>query len=163
MRPGLPSAAYDGAAAILAAELDRGLDVALLCQGDPLFYGSFIGLYERLAGRYPIEIVPGVPSLFACAAAAGLPLVAGNDILTVIPATLDEAALAARLAATEAAAIIKLGRHFVKLRRVLERLGRLDRALYVERASLPEQRVLPLAAVEPARVPYFAMALLRRV
>jgi precorrin-2/cobalt-factor-2 C20-methyltransferase len=164
MRPDPPSTpAYDGAAAILAAELDRGLDVALLCQGDPLFYGSFIGLYERLAGRYPIEIVPGVSSLFACAAAAGLPLVAGNDILAVIPATLDEAALAARLAAAEAAAIIKLGRHFVKLRRVLERLGRLDRALYVEHASLPEQRVLPLAAVEPARVPYFAMALLRRL
>jgi precorrin-2/cobalt-factor-2 C20-methyltransferase len=163
MRPGAPpAAAYDAAAAALAAELDRGDDVALICQGDPLFYGSFIGLFERLAGRYPTEIVPGVSSLFACAAAARVPLVAGNDSLAVIPATLDERALAARLAAAEAAAVVKLGRHFAKLRRVLRQLDLLDRALYVERASLPQQRILPLAAVDAASVPYFAMALVRR-
>jgi precorrin-2/cobalt-factor-2 C20-methyltransferase len=163
MRPGAPpAAAYDAAAAALAAELDRGDDVALICQGDPLFYGSFIGLFERLAGRYPTEIVPGVSSLFACAAAARVPLVAGNDSLAVIPATLDERALAARLAAAEAAAVVKLGRHFAKLRRVLRQLDLLDRALYVERASLPQQRILPLAAVDAASVPYVAMALVRR-
>ena len=163
MRPGPPpAAAYDTAAAALAAELDRG-DVALICQGDPLFYGSFIGLFERLAGRYPIEIVPGVSSLFACAAAAGVPLVAGDNSLAVIPATLDEEALAARLAAADAAAIVKLGRHFAKLRRILQRLGLVDRTFYVERASLPSQRILPLAMVDAASVPYFAMALVRRI
>ena len=163
MRPGpVPAAVYDAAAAALAAELDRGLDVALLCQGDPLLYGSFIGVCERLAGRYEIAIVPGVSSVTAGAAAAGLPLVAGNDSLAVIPATLDKEALAARLAVAETAVVIKLGRHFAKLRRVLERLGRLDRALYIERASLPNQRVLPLAAVDPASVPYFSLALVRR-
>ncbi|HJU20023.1 MAG TPA: precorrin-2 C(20)-methyltransferase [Stellaceae bacterium] len=163
MRPGPPPAAvYDAAAETLAAELDRGADVALLCQGDPLFYGSFIGIYERLAGHCPIEIVPGVSSLVACAAVAGAPLVSGDGSLAVIPATLDETALRTRLAAAESAAVVKLGRHFAKLRQVLQSLGRLDRALYVERASLPNQRILPLAAVDPARVPYFAMALVRR-
>jgi precorrin-2/cobalt-factor-2 C20-methyltransferase len=163
MRPGPPPAAvYDAATAALAAELDHGRDVALICQGDPLFYGSFIGLYERLAGRYPIEIVPGVSSLFACAAAAHLPLVAGDDSLAVIPATLAEGALAARLAAADAVAIVKLGRHAAKLRRVLQRLGLIDRALYVERASLPNQRVAPFAAIDPASVPYFATVLVRR-
>lgn len=163
MRPGPPPAAvYDSAAAALAGELDHGRDVALLCQGDPLLYGSFLGLYERLCRRYEIAIVPGVSSATAGAAAAGLPLVSGEDSLAVIPATLDEEALARRLAASEAAVVVKLGRHFAKLRRVLERLDLLDRTVYVERASLPNQRVLPLASVDPASVPYFSLALVRR-
>src|SRR6202048_2413951 len=98
MRPGPPPiAVYDAAAALLAAELDRGHDVALLCQGDPFFYGSFINVFTRLAGRYRIEIVPGVSSLTACAGAAAFPLVSRDDTLAVIPATLDEDQIAARL------------------------------------------------------------------
>jgi precorrin-2/cobalt-factor-2 C20-methyltransferase len=163
MRPGPPPAAiYDEAAARLAAGLDRGEDIAFLCQGDPLFYGSFAGILTRLAPRYPVTVVPGVSSLTACAAAAGLPLVQRDAAMAVIPATLDEEALTRRLAEAECAAVIKLGRHFAKLRRVADRLGLLDRAIYIEHASLPDQRVMPLAEVDPADVPYFAMALLRR-
>src|SRR5437763_4421661 len=163
MRPGPPPAAiYDEGAARLAAVLDEGDDIAFLCQGDPLFYGSFAGIYTRLAPRYPVMVVPGVSSLTACAAAAGLPLVQRDAAMAVIPATLDEEALTRRLAEAECAAVIKLGRHFAKLRRVADRLGLLDRAIYVEHASLPDQRVMPLAAVDPGSVPYFAMALLRR-
>jgi precorrin-2/cobalt-factor-2 C20-methyltransferase len=163
MRPGpAPEAVYDRAAAVLAAELDRGADVALLCQGDPLFYGSFIPIFARLAGRYPIEIVPGVSSLAACAAAAGMPLASRDDSFAIVPATLPEAELCRLLAATDGAAVIKLGRHAVKLRSVLERLGLLDHAVYVERASLPFQRVAPFAAVDPATVAYFSMVLVGR-
>lgn len=163
MRPGpVPAAVYDEAAATIAAALDGGDDVACLCQGDPLFYGSFAGLLIRLAPRYPVEIVPGVSSLTACAAAAGIALVQRDESLTVIPASLPEDELARRLAASDTAAVIKLGRNFAKLRRVAERLGRLDGAVYVERASLPQQRIAPLADIDPAGVPYFAMALLRR-
>jgi precorrin-2/cobalt-factor-2 C20-methyltransferase len=163
MRPGPPPAAlYDAAAARLATVLERGEDVAFLCQGDPLFYGSFTGIMTRLAPRYPVNVVPGVSSLTACAAAAGLPLAQRDDALAVIPATLDEGALARRLAEAEGAAVIKLGRHFAKLRRVAERLRMLEGGVYVEHASLPSQRILPLADVDPAEVPYFAMALLRR-
>jgi precorrin-2/cobalt-factor-2 C20-methyltransferase len=160
MRPGPPPAEiYDSAAQTIAAELDAGNDVALLCQGDPLFYGSFIGVFTRLAARYPIEIVPGVSSLTACAAAAATPLVMREETLAVIPATLDEADLTRRLAAAEIAAIVKLGRHLAKVKRVLERLGRLSGAVCVEHASLPYQRVRPLAQVDEA--PYFSMALVR--
>jgi precorrin-2/cobalt-factor-2 C20-methyltransferase len=163
MRPGSPPAAiYDDAAARLAAVLDRGDDIAFLCQGDPLFYGSFVGILTRLAPRYPVTVVPGVSSLTACAAVAGLPLVQRDDTLTVIPATLDEDALTQRLGEAECAAVIKIGRHFAKLRRVASRLGLLDSALYVEHASLPSQRIAPLAEIDPDSVPYFAMALLRR-
>jgi precorrin-2/cobalt-factor-2 C20-methyltransferase len=154
MRPGPPpEALYDEATARLAALLDGGNDIAFLCQGDPLFYGSFAGILRRLVPRYRVTVVPGVSSLTACTAAAGLPLAQRDDTLTVVPATLAE---------NEAAAVIKLGRHFVKLRRVLVGLGLLDRAVYIERASLPSQRIEPLAQVDPASVPYFATALVWR-
>jgi precorrin-2/cobalt-factor-2 C20-methyltransferase len=163
MRPGPPPAAlYRDAAARLAAVLDDGDDIAYLCQGDPLFYGSFAPILALLAGRYRVTIIPGVSSLTGCAAAAGLPLAQRDETLAVIPAGLPEAELRARLAAGDAAAIIKLGRHVAKLRRVLAALGRLDDAVYVERASLPNERIAPLAAIDPASVPYFATALIRR-
>ncbi len=163
MRPGKPPVAiYQRAAAQLAAVMDAGEDIAYLCQGDPLFYGSFAGILTRLAGRYRVTVVPGVSSRTACAAAASEPLVQRDETLSVIPATLAEDELARRLAQVDAAAIIKLGRHFSKVRGVLLRLGLLDGALYVERASLPNQRVAALATIDPASVPYFATALVRR-
>lgn len=163
MQPGPPPlAVYRDAAEHLAAALDEGNEVAYLCQGDPLFYGSFAGILAALPARVAVTIVPGVSSLTACAASAGLSLCRGDEALSVIPAILPEEALAARLAAAEAAAVIKLGRHFGKLRRVLDRLGLLDGAVYVEHASLADQIVAPLAAIDPARVPYFATALVRR-
>jgi precorrin-2/cobalt-factor-2 C20-methyltransferase len=160
MRPGPPPIEiYDSAATALATELDAGRDVALLCQGDPLFYGSFISVFTRLSGRYRVEIVPGVSSLTACAAAAAIPLVSRDNALTVIPATLAEEQIAARLAECDTAAIMKLGRHLAKVRRVLDRLGLLEGAVYVEHASLPTQQVSPLALIELDPAPYFSMAL----
>jgi precorrin-2/cobalt-factor-2 C20-methyltransferase len=152
----------DKAAEAIAAELESGRDVAVLCQGDPFFYGSFMYLFGRLAARYPVEVVPGVSSLTACAAAARWPLAAREDALIVLPAALGEQQLMCRLAEVEAAAVIKLGRHFTKVRGVLERLGLADDARYIERASLANERVLPLAAVTAAEVPYFSMILLHR-
>jgi precorrin-2/cobalt-factor-2 C20-methyltransferase len=163
MRPGEPPAAiYDAAAKEFAAVLDAGDDIAYLCQGDPLFYGSFAGILTRLAARYEAIVVPGVSSLTACAAAASVPLVQRDQTLSVLPASLPEDELARRLGQVDAAAIIKLGRHFPKLRRVLADLRLLDGAIYVERASLPNQRVAALATIDPASVPYFATALVRR-
>jgi precorrin-2/cobalt-factor-2 C20-methyltransferase len=163
MRPEPPPVQiYDSAAAALAAELDRGRDVALLCQGDPFLYGSFINLFARLAGRFSIEVVPGVSSLTACSAAAAFPLVSRDETLTVIPATLDEPEIAARLGETDGAAILKLGRHVAKVQRALNRLGLLDRAVYVEHATLPGERIAPLACIEPGGAPYFSMVLVRR-
>ena len=157
-----PAAVYDAAAEELATELDRGDDVALLCQGDPFFYGSFIHLFTRLAGRYRIEIVPGVPSITACAAAASTPLVTRDETLAVVPATLGEAEIARRLGDSDAAAIVKLGRHFPKVRRVLSELDLLDSALYIERATLPTQRVASFTCVDAGPVPYFSTTLIRR-
>ena len=153
---------YDAAAADIAGHLGAGRAVAVLCEGDPFFYGSFMYLFARLATDWPVEVVPGVSSLTACAAVLAAPLAARNDVLTVVPAPLDEAALAARLADVDAAAIIKLGRHFAKVRDVLDRLDLSGRARYVEHATMATQRILPLATVDPATVPYFSMILVHR-
>ena len=153
---------YDAAAEEIAAHLEAESNVAVLCQGDPFFYGSFMYLFGRLAERFPVEIVPGVSSLTACAAAAAWPLAAREDALIVLPASLADAELVRRLAAAEAAAVIKLGRHFARVRALLDELGLAARARYVERATLANARVLPLQTVDPAEVPYFSMILLHR-
>ncbi|HEX6958723.1 MAG TPA: precorrin-2 C(20)-methyltransferase [Ferrovibrio sp.] len=155
-------AVYDKAAAELGAHLDAGRDVAVLCEGDPFFYGSFMYLFGRMAERYPVEVVPGVSSLTACAAALGHPLAARNDVLSVIPAPLDNDAIAARLAASDAAAILKLGRHGPRIVGLLKRLGLAGRAHYIERATMATQRILPLEQVTPESIPYFAMILIHK-
>jgi precorrin-2 C20-methyltransferase / precorrin-3B C17-methyltransferase len=148
---------YEESAARIAAHLDAGRDVVLLAEGDPLFYGSYMYMHDRLAGRYETEIVPGVPAFTAAAAVAASPLSRQDDVITVLPGTLPEPELARRLADTDAAVIMKLGRTFPAVRRALEAAGRLGHALYVERASMPQQRWLPVADVDPATVPYFSL------
>ncbi|MGY0064786.1 precorrin-2 C(20)-methyltransferase [Streptomyces sp. LZ34] len=151
---------YADAAARLAAHLDAGRTVAVLAEGDPLFYGSYMHMHKRLADRYPTEVVPGVTSVSAAAARIGAPLVEGEEVLTVLPGTLPEEELTARLATTDAAAVMKLGRTFPAVRRALERSGRLAEAQYVERATMGAERIAPLAEVDPESVPYFSVAVL---
>jgi precorrin-2 C20-methyltransferase / precorrin-3B C17-methyltransferase len=151
---------YTASAARLATHLDAGRDVVLLCEGDPLFYGSYMHMHKRLSPHYPTEVVPGVTSVSAAAAAVGRPLVEGEEILTVLPGTLPREVLAERLAGTDAAAVLKLGRTFDNVRKALEDAGRLDEAHYVERATWPESRTGPLSDVDPDTVPYFSLALL---
>ncbi|MCB1493670.1 MAG: precorrin-2 C(20)-methyltransferase [Rhodobiaceae bacterium] len=152
-------AVYDAAAARIAAHLDAGTDVVVLCEGDPFFYGSFMYLFGRLAGDYPAEIVPGVTSLTACATRAGRPLCARNETLTVIPGPVSDEALRVRLAEKGAMAIMKVGRHLPRLREAIEAAGLTGRAVYVARATLADEVVLPLAEA-PERAPYFSMILI---
>ncbi|ARE84518.1 precorrin-2 C(20)-methyltransferase [Roseovarius mucosus] len=154
-------AAYDRGAAEIADALDGGDNVVCLCEGDPFFYGSFMYLFARLSGRYEVEVVPGVTSIAACAARAGRPLVARNERLTVLPGPLPEAELRARIEGAESVAIMKVGRHLAKIRGVIEGLGLTAEAVYVERASLAEEIVCPLAQA-PEKAPYFSMILLTK-
>jgi precorrin-2 C20-methyltransferase/precorrin-3B C17-methyltransferase len=151
---------YEEAAARLAAHLDAGRSVAILSEGDPLIYSSYQHMHKRLAHRYPTETIPGVSSIQASVAALGVPLTEDREVLTVLPGTLPMEELAARLASTDSAVILKMGRTFPAIREALEKAGRLDDAWYVERATMPEQRVEKLADVDPDSVPYFSMAVL---
>ena len=148
---------YEECAERLAAHLEAGRTVVVLAEGDPMFYGSYMYMHDRLADRFETEVVPGVPAFAAATAAIAEPLARQTDVLTILPGTLPEPELARRLADTDGAIIMKLGRTFPAVRSALEQAGRLDGALYVERASMPEQRWLPVADVDPATVPYFSL------
>jgi precorrin-2/cobalt-factor-2 C20-methyltransferase len=150
---------YDRAAAEVAKHLEAGRVVAVICEGDPLFYGSYMHVHARLAARFPTEIVAGVTGMSGCWSAAGMPIAQGDDIFTVLPATLSEGELVRRLSEADAAVVMKVGRHLPKLRRALERSGRLPRALYVERGTTAAEKMIPLSAKPDNDAPYFAVVL----
>lgn len=150
---------YDRSAEALAAHLDAGRDVVVLCEGDPFFYGSYMYLHERLAHRYRAEVVPGVTAFSGAAAAAGLPLVKRDDVLVVLPGTLPEDQLRAHLQMADAAVVMKLGRTFPGVRDSLIATGMAERAVYVERATSPQEQVAPLAEIDARRVPYMSILL----
>jgi precorrin-2 C20-methyltransferase / precorrin-3B C17-methyltransferase len=151
---------YAESADRLAAHLDAGRDVVVLAEGDPFFYGSYMHMHKRLADRYEATVVPGVTSVSAASAVLGRPLMERDEVLTVLPGTLPPAELAERLAATDSAAVMKLGRTFDGVREALARAGRLDDAWYVERATTDRERTARLSDVDPGSVPYFSLALL---
>jgi len=150
---------FDTAAATLAAQLEAGRVVAVICEGDPLFYGSYMHLHARLAPRFATEIVAGVTGMSGCWSAAGMPIAQGDDVFTVLPATLPEDELARRLGESDAAVVMKVGRHLPKLRRALEQSGRLPRAVYVEHGTMADAVMMPLSAKPDDEAPYFAVVL----
>jgi precorrin-2/cobalt-factor-2 C20-methyltransferase len=151
---------YDGAAEKIAAHLDAGRVVAVICEGDPLFYGSYMHLHARLTPRFTAEIVAGITGMSGCWSAAGMPIAQGDDVFTVLPATLPEAELTRRLADADAAVVMKVGRHLPKVRRALAHSGRLPRAIYVERGTMAEEKMIPLTAKSDDDAPYFAVVLI---
>ncbi|MGZ9085611.1 MAG: precorrin-2 C(20)-methyltransferase [Rhodoplanes sp.] len=150
---------YDSSAAAVAERLDAGCVVAVIAEGDPLFYGSYMHLHVRLASRYPTEIIAGVTGMSGCWSAIGTPIAQGDDVFTVLPGTLPEYELERRLADADAAVVMKIGRHLAKVRRALDRAGRLDRAIYVERGTMANASVMPLADKLDTYAPYFAIVL----
>jgi precorrin-2/cobalt-factor-2 C20-methyltransferase len=153
---------YVRAAEEIGVHLGAGRDVAILCEGDPFFYGSFMYLFARLAKNWPVEVVPGVSSLTACAAVSRKALAALNDVLTVLPATLPNEVLRERLTATDAAAIIKVGRHLPRVRTLLTDMGLADQAEYIEHATMEDEDHSTLNELGDAKAPYFSMILLHR-
>jgi precorrin-2/cobalt-factor-2 C20-methyltransferase len=153
------SAFYDSSAASIASRLDAGSVVAVIAEGDPLFYGSYMHLHVRLASRYPTEVIAGVTGMSGCWSAIGTPIAQGDDVFTVLPGTLPEYELERRLADADAAIVMKIGRHLAKVRRALDRAGRLDRAIYVERGTMANAAVMPLVDKLDTYAPYFAMVL----
>jgi precorrin-2/cobalt-factor-2 C20-methyltransferase len=150
---------YDRCAARLASQLDAGRSVAVLCEGDPLFYGSYMHLHARLASRYATAVIAGVTGMSGCWSEVGTPIAQGNDVFTVIPATLPESELERRLCDADSAVVMKLGRHLPKVRNALARTGRLERAIYVERGTMANTTVMALSAKNDEPAPYFSMVL----
>lgn len=158
---GPAQAAYDAASSEISAILETGLDVIVLCEGDPFFYGSFMYIYARLKGRFETEVVPGITAMTASAAALGLPLAARNEMLSVVAGPLPDEELRQKINAADSVAIMKVGRHLARIRAVIDGLGLMDQAHYIERATLPAEQKMTLAKA-PDTAPYFSMILITK-
>ncbi|MBO9654036.1 MAG: precorrin-2 C(20)-methyltransferase [Agrobacterium tumefaciens] len=156
---GAIAAFFDQSAKDIAVHLDAGRTVAVLSEGDPLFYGSYMHLHLRLAPSYEAEVVAGITAMSGCWSMAGLPLVQGDDILSVLPGTLAEDVLAERLSGTDGAVIMKVGRNLPKIRRALEVAGKLEEALYVERGTMANSHAVRLIERDASPAPYFSLVL----
>ncbi len=151
---------YTSSAKSIMQHLAEGRDVALLCEGDPFFYGSFLHMYDRIRSMHPVVVVPGITGMSGCWTAAAAPITYGDDVLTVLPGTLDRAALAMHLKCADAAVIMKVGKNIKKIKDVLADAGRFADAIYVERGTMQGERVVPLAELKDGAVPYFSIILL---
>jgi len=150
---------YDACAAALAERLAAGRDAVLLCEGDPFFYGSSMYIFDRLRPSFRSEVIPGVSAMSGCWTCAGTPIAHGDDVLTVLPGTLDEEGLTARLRGADAAVIMKIGRNLPKIRAALARAGLAERAIYVERGTMAGERILPVTELDDRPAPYFSIVL----
>jgi precorrin-2/cobalt-factor-2 C20-methyltransferase len=150
---------YEASAAAIAARLDDGKVVAVISEGDPLFYGSYMHLHVRLASRYPTEVVAGISAMSGCWSSIGTPIAQGDDVFTVLPGTLAEDELQRRLREADAAVVMKVGRHLPKIRRALRETGRIERAVYVERGTTANEVIMPLIDKTDDCAPYFAVVL----
>ncbi len=150
---------YDACAAALAERLAAGRDAVLLCEGDPFFYGSSMYIFDRLRPSFRSEVIAGVSAMSGCWTCAGTPIAHGDDVLTVLPGTLDEEGLTARLRGADAAVIMKIGRNLPKIRAALARAGLAERAIYVERGTMAGERILPVTELDDRPAPYFSIVL----
>jgi precorrin-2/cobalt-factor-2 C20-methyltransferase len=151
---------YDECAGRIAARLAAGRDVALLCEGDPFFYGSAMYIFDRIGRDFASAVIPGVTGMSGCWARVGVPMLHGDDVLTVLPGTLDEDTLVRRLANTDAAVVMKLGRNLGKVRHAITRAGLLDRAIYAERGTMADETFLALRDRPSDAAPYFSLILI---
>jgi precorrin-2/cobalt-factor-2 C20-methyltransferase len=157
-----PHDVYAQAVEEISRHTENEKSVAILCEGDPFFYGSFMYMFEKLAQLGPVEVIPGVSSMMASAAALQTPLASRNDVVCVIPATLEADDIQTRLEAADMALFIKVGRHLEKIRSVLQKAGLLEFAHYIERATMTEEQRSPLSDVQSETAPYFSMILVHR-
>lgn len=151
---------YTKAEGAIAAHLQAGRDVALVCEGDPLFYGSFIHIFARLKDRFSVEIIPGVTGMSGCWSAAKAPIAWGDDVLSILPGTLERAALVRHLGAADAVVIIKIGANLAKIRAAIAEAGRLSTAIYVEHGTSEAETIVPLAVKTGDHAPYFSSILI---
>jgi precorrin-2/cobalt-factor-2 C20-methyltransferase len=149
--------AYDQLMTGIVSELAQGQDVLFLCEGDPLLYGSFAHLLPRLGTRYECEVIPGISSIGAAAAAARLPLGIYEEPIALIPATMPAEAMAAILERCERVVVMKVGRNLGKVKVALAEAGMTEQAVLIENVTLQGERIRPLSIVTEPDPPYFSL------
>lgn len=151
------SAFYTESAERLRALSRKGLDVIIVSEGDPFFYGSFMHLYTRLRDDCPIEVVPAITGMSAAWTATAEPVTWGDDVMTTLMGTLPQETLVTQMKQADALIIMKIGRNIDKIRAALREAGRFEAAWLVEYASMPNQTVQKLSDAEGKVTPYFSI------
>lgn len=158
--------AWQEAAALIAAKVLAGRDVAFITIGDPLLYSTFIYLLRILRESYPqiaIEIVPGISSINTCAAVAGVPLAEADERIAIIPATAGIQKVIEALATYDTVVLLKVKPLFGEILEVLRQTGRERSTLFVERVGTPRQKVLTDFAEITCHVPdYLSLMIVKQ-
>ncbi len=154
------SRAYDKAAEKIKQLLSKNKSVAFLCQGDAMFYGSFVYILDRLKGQIPIEIIAGVSSLNASASAAKIALTSKLETLSVVPAANSDEVILQHLKLSSNIVFVKLGRHFAKIKRIIKSQNLLDNSLCVIRASSEVEQIVALKHMDASE--YFSLIIVKK-
>jgi precorrin-2/cobalt-factor-2 C20-methyltransferase len=145
--------------------LDRGMDAAFITIGDPGIYSTFFYLYDRLLEQRPsldIEIVPGISSINAAAARAGLSLGLGNDRIAILPANYQDK-LQETLEQFDTVVLMKVSKVFDSVRDTLTRMDLAGSAAYVVRAGMDDERVFQdIRNVREEDLNYFSLLIVRK-
>ncbi len=159
--------AYRKAADGIAAKVSQGQSVAFVTEGDPFFYSTFIYVYEALRAHHaqiPVEIVPGISSVFQAASAAGLPTARQDERVAILPSLASEEELQRMHEDFDTLFLLKLPRSFPIAYKYLQSKGFLDQAVYLEKIGTSEERIeRDLRKVDSKNLPYFAMLMIQKM
>lgn len=158
--------AWDAAFAAIGERLERGLSVAFATEGDPSLFSTFIYLRREAPRRWPgirIEVVPGVSSIVAVPSVTGIPLADGQERIAILPASYGVEDLSQVLEMFDTVVLMKMGTEIPKVVDALERQGLLDRAVYVSKATMAEERIVrDIRSIQTERGDCFAMIIVSR-
>ena len=145
--------------ALRLEQIANNTDVIVLCEGDPLFYGSFMHLHTRLKGRVELEVIPGITGMSGCWTALGEPFCWGDDITSVIMGTLSFEKLKKAVLQGDALVIMKVGTHIPKIKIALLEAKKLDQAWLIEKGTMTGETITKLSEFTLDNAPYFSIVL----
>lgn len=157
------NAAYDEGARLIAAALEQGLSVAFLCEGDPLFFGSFTYVMERLQATYSVQVVPGISSVNAAASALKHPLTVLTESFCVMSGRHSDAQLEQALRQHDSVVIMKAGRARPNILHALKNTQRMGDAQYLEYIGRDNEYIEREISQLPNEAgPYFSLFVVTR-
>jgi precorrin-2/cobalt-factor-2 C20-methyltransferase len=145
--------------------LMEGRDAAFITIGDPLTYSTFGYIMDTMKKRHPevsIQVIPGVTSYQAAAAAAQEVLAEGEESLCVVSGALGPDRLKEIIRHTDNVVIVKVYRHYREILDVLNGLDLSSRSVLISRCGLPGEEIVHDPSVCPDRaLPYLSLILIR--
>lgn len=154
---------YDQAAINIQAAINKGKQVVFLCEGDPLFFGSFAYLLERLQANNSCFVVPGISSIHAASSALQLPLAMLKESFTVASGRHSLQQLKETLNSNDSVVIMKAGRSRQKILDALIASKRVSEARYLEYVGRDREYIQQdVTQLKGEAGPYFSLFVVTR-